>query len=114
MTHIIMTEFQQRAAAVALMKLFTNKHFSVSDLRAIAKTLGRDVHLAGRDMAALESLHCVDYADMGPKLVEMVREKCLEMLGIPSDIIDEVKSADPSPAQEKRTWSEKFRLAFNL
>lgn len=108
-----MTEFQQRAAAVALMKLFTNKHFSVSDLRSIAKTLGRDVHLAGRDMAALESLHCVDYADMGPKLVEMVKEKCLEILGIPSDIIDAVKQTDTgTTAQQKRSWADKFLLGF--
>lgn len=108
-----MTEFQQRAAAVALNKLLTNKHFSISDLRAIAKTMGREAHLAGRDMAALESLHCVDYADMGPKLVEMVREKCLEMLGIPSDIIDEVKTAETSQSNSKRSWTEKFRLGFS-
>ena len=70
-----LTEFQQRAAAAAVMKMLQGKNFSICDLDAIAKTIGREQSLAGRDYAALRSLHCVDWADMGPELARITREK---------------------------------------
>ncbi len=78
-----LTEFQQRACAVALVKMLQCKHFDICALDAIAKTMGVQSGLAGRDYAALRGLHCVDWADMGPDLARMTREKCFELLGLP-------------------------------
>lgn len=105
-----LTEFQQRAASVAVVKMFGGRHFSVSDLRSIAKTIGREGALSGRDMAALESLHCVDWGDMGPDLSRMVREKCLELLGLPPQVVEAVEpERTREPAHEP---ARRLRLAF--
>lgn len=60
-----MSEFQQRACAVAVAKMFRTKHFNICDLDAIARTMRRETALAGRDYNALQALHCVNWADMG-------------------------------------------------
>jgi hypothetical protein len=105
-----LTEFQQRAAAVATMKMLGQKHFSICDLDAIAKTIGRESFLAGRDYAALRAVHCVDWADMGPELALMVREKCLDMLGLPPQTIEVLTpEKQREPAQEP---AKRLRLAF--
>ncbi len=85
-----LTEFQQRAASVAIVKMLGGKHFSICDLDAIAKTMGQTSAMAGRDYAALQAVHCVDWADMGSDLARMVREKSLELLGVPPEAIDAV------------------------
>lgn len=69
---IDLTEFQQRAAAAATTKMLTGKHLSICDLDAIAATIGRKQALAGQDYAALRAVHCMDWADMGPDLAQMV------------------------------------------
>lgn len=105
-----LTEFQQRAAALALVKMLNGKHFSVSDLDAVAKTIGREAQMAGKDYAALRGLHCVDWADMGPDLARMTREKCLEMLGLPPQTIEMIRperAAEPQAEPAKR-----LRLAW--
>ena len=61
-----MTEFQQRAAAIAVVKMLQGKGFNICDLDAIAKTIGCEANMAGKDYAALRAIHCVDWADMGP------------------------------------------------
>lgn len=105
-----LTEFQQRAAAVALVKMLHGRHFNVCDLQAIAKTIGRDSALAGRDYAALQAVHCVDWVDMGPDLTRMVREKCLELLGLPPVTIDTIQpECAKEPAHEP---AKRLRLAF--
>jgi hypothetical protein len=43
------TEFQQRAASAAVAKMLGGKSFSICDLDAIAKTLGLESRMAGRD-----------------------------------------------------------------
>ncbi len=96
-----MTEFQQRAAAAAVMKMLQGKHFSICDLQAVAKTMGREQQLAGRDYAALQSLHCIDWADMGADLARMTREKCLEILGLPAQTVDMAKEVPSEPPEEK-------------
>jgi hypothetical protein len=108
-----LSEFQQRAAAVAVTKLLTGRYFSVSDLDAIAQTIGRKSEMVGPDYAALRALHCVDWADMGPELARLTREKCLELLGLSPQIIN-VKAAEPAPqpAQQEAAPEKKVRLAF--
>lgn len=105
-----MSEFQQRAASVAVVKMLGGTSFSVCDLNKIAKTMGRESALAGKDYAALGSLHCVAWADMGPELTTMVREKCFELLGLPQQAIDSVCSRETSQPTEKRASG--LRLAF--
>jgi hypothetical protein len=99
-----MTEFQQRAVAVATIKMLSGKHFSICDLDAIAKTMGVEQQLAGRDYQALRALHCIDWADMGRDLTRQVREKCLELLGLPPAVIDvaihDRSEAQPAPASQ--------------
>jgi hypothetical protein len=105
-----LTEFQQRAAAVATVKMLSGKSFSICDLDSIAKTVGRESALAGRDYSALRAVHCVDWADMGPDLSRMVREKCLEMLGLPPHTIDVL--TPERPREHAHEPATRLRLAF--
>lgn len=95
-----MTEFQQRAASAAVMKMLQGRHFNVCDLQAVAKTMGREQMLSGRDYAALQSLHCIDWADMGPDLARMTREKCLELLGLPVQTVNMANEVRSKPNAE--------------
>jgi len=105
-----MTEFQQRACSVALVKMLQSKHFDICALDAIAKAMGVQNAMAGRDYAALRGLHCVDWADMGPDLARMTREKCFELLGLPPQTVDMV---EPTKSAEKaHEPAKRLRLAF--
>lgn len=105
-----MSEFQQRAAAAALMKMLSGKYFSICDLDAVARTMGKEQQLAGRDYAALRSLHCIDWMDMGPDLARMTRAKCIELLGLSHEILDvATDSPKEKPAEKQRSL---LRLAF--
>ena len=105
-----LTEFQQRACAVAVVKMLQGKHFDICALDSIAKTMGVQHAMAGRDYAALRGLHCVDWADMGPELARMTREKCLEMLGLPPRTVEMVQ---PESSNEKPSEpAKRLRLAF--
>lgn len=105
-----LTEFQQRAAAVAVVKMLSGKHFSVCDLDAIADTMGRKPFMSGKDYAALRAVHCVDWQDMGPELAGMVREKCLELLGLPPQTIEVL--TPEQPAEKPSEPAKRLRLAF--
>lgn len=105
-----LTEFQQRATAVAVVKMLKGNHFSICDLQKIAETIGREDALGGRDYAALQSLHCVNWADMGPELARQTREKCLELLGLPPQTIEMV--APEKPAEKHAEPARRLRLAF--
>ena len=103
------TEFQQRAAALAIVKMLNHKHFDICTLDSIAKTLDVKGNMAGRDYDALRAVHCIDYADMGPELANMVRQKAVELLGIPDNIIDSVCTKEPEKPQQT---ANKLRLMF--
>lgn len=106
-----LSEFQQRACAAGLMKMLNGKHFSICDLDALAKATGRTAHMAGKDYASLQTLHCMNWADMGDELVWLTKQKCLELLGVQQDIIESVcRRVDPNekPAEP----AKRFRLAF--
>lgn len=106
-----MTEFHKRAAALGVVKMLSGTSFSICDLDAIAKVMGREMWMAGKDYNALRTLHCVSWADMGPELARQTREKCLELLGLPAQIVDEIKPVQPTkePAHEP---ARRLRLAF--
>ena len=105
-----LTEFQQRAVAVAFVKMLSGKHFNICELDALAKTLNRTDQCAGRDYSALRGLHCVDWADMGPELTRMTREKCIEILGLQPQIIDAFER--PVAPEQKQERAKSLRLAF--
>lgn len=105
-----LTEFQQRACSIAVVKMLQGTSFSICDLDAIAKTMGRQDAMGGQDYAALRSIHCVAWADMGPDLARMTREKCLELLGLPPHIIDIVEPAKASVRPDEP--ARRLRLAF--
>lgn len=106
-----LTEFQQRACAAGIVKMLSKKHFSICDLDALAKTMGRENRLAGKDYAALRAVHCVDWEDMGPELAGMVREKCFELLGLPTNIVDSECRREPGSAKPQEP-AKRLRLAF--
>ena len=106
-----LTEFQQRACAMGVVKMLNGKNFSICDLDALAKTIGREQMMAGKDYAALRAVHCVDLADMGPELAGMVREKCFELLGLPQAAIDSVCKREVA-SEKPHEPAKRLRLAF--
>lgn len=105
-----LTEFQQRAAAMGLVKMLKGKHFSICDLDKLADLLDRKGAMGGKDYVALKNLHCVDYADMGHELTQQVREKCVELLGLAPQIVDaEFRDV---PAEPMHKPAKRLRLAF--
>lgn len=101
------TEFHQRSAAAALMKMFASSYFDICILDAIAKTLGKQGRCAGRDYDALRAIHCMHWADMGPDLARMAKEKILEILELPAQVIEVIATEQPQPEATR-----KLRLAF--
>lgn len=107
------TNFQATAATTALKAMFTKKHFSICDVDAIAETLGRKDLCAGRDYAALRSLHCMDWQDMPAGLPNQVRERVLSMLQIPPEVLEVVTRPVPDEKQaEEAAKPQGLRLAF--
>jgi hypothetical protein len=107
MNHL--TEFQQRAAGAGLAKLLAGDNFYTSDVRKLAELLQRP--LGGPDWMAMEPLHCMKWGDMDPDLRRMLREKVLELLGLPPDIIDMVDDSPKTDEKPGKT-STRLRLAF--
>lgn len=107
-----LTEFQQRAASIAVVKMLGGKHFSICDLDAIAKTIGRESSLSGPDYNALRSIHCVDWGDMGPDLARLTREKCLELLGMPAQVVEMVQPVNKAREEPPSEPAKRLRLAF--
>jgi hypothetical protein len=103
-----LTEFQQRAAAHAVVKLLNGDTFYTSDVRKLAELLKRP--LGGPDWLAMEPLHCVKWGDMEPDLRRMLREKVLDVLGLPPQTLDMVT---PGVSAEKpNAPAGRLRLAF--
>ena len=105
-----LTEFQQRAVVLAVVKMLNGRYFSVSDLRVIAQAIGREQALSGSDFLALRVLHCVDWVEMGPDLARLTRGKCLDLLGLPPQTIDMI--APERPADRTSEPAKRMRLAF--
>ncbi len=105
-----LSNFQATAAAVALNKMFSGTHFSICDLDKLASLIG--VQLGGLDYQALHNLHCVKWSDMPPMLREQVREKSIELLGLPPEIIDSTAKREPEVPQPSAETRGGIRLAF--
>ena len=107
-----LSEFQQLACATGLIKMLRAKHFSICDLDSLGEAMGRKAAMAGRDYAALRTLHCIDWVDMGEPLARMTKEKCLELLGVTDPgIIDSVcRRVDPD--ERPHASASRFRLGF--
>jgi hypothetical protein len=101
-----LTEFQQHALSAGLVKMFVSKHFDICTLDSLAKLA--DVQTGGKDYQALRAVHCIDWGDMSPQLATQVREKCLEILGLPPQIID----ITTRERQEEQAEPKRPSLAF--
>ena len=106
-----LTEFQQRACSIGVVKMLSGTSFSICDLDALGKAMGRQQSMAGRDYEALRAVHCVAWADMGPELTTMVREKCFELLGLSQATIESVCTRD-RPSEKAHEPAKRLRLAF--
>lgn len=103
-----LTEFQQRAAAAGVIKALNGDTFYTSDVRKLAELLGRQV--GGRDWTAMEPLHCMKWGDMDPDLRRMLREKVLEVLGLPPEVINVIEPE--RPAEPPAAPAQRLRLAW--
>ena len=103
-----LTDFQARAAGIALHKLLHGTTFYINDLDNLAKLIGQEV--GGRDYEALRGLHCMKWADMPEPLRTQARDKVIELLGITPPPI-EAEPATPQPAPQIEA-SPGLRLAF--
>lgn len=103
-----LTEFQQRAAAQGVVKLLQGQTFYTSDVRKLAELLKRP--LGGPDWLAMEPLHCIKWGDMDPELRRMLREKVLELLGLPPQTIEMVEPT--RPAEKPSEPAKRMRLAW--
>lgn len=71
--------FERLAVEQAINQLFSKKHFNVCLLREIGKMIGTNPEQSPI-FPYLQSLHCVDYADMQPALREQLQAKVVECL----------------------------------
>jgi hypothetical protein len=108
-----LTEFQHHAAVHAIGKLITQKHFDITGLDTLVNLLDRADYYPAVDREALRGLHCVDYADMGPKLARLTREKIAEILGV-SDQMTEAVMNGVIDAAHKFREPEKSRSFWRL
>lgn len=100
-----LTEFQQRAATIGVIKMLNGQRFSICDLDSLAASLGKKHRCSGPDYNALRNVHCVEWGDMGAELSRMVKDKCFEILEIPKPVIEAESVREPEPIR-------KLRLAF--
>ena len=57
----------------------------------------------------MQPLHCMKWGDMDPTLRQMMREKCLELLGLPPETITVLT---PEPKAEEPKATKAPRLAW--
>lgn len=103
-----LTKFQQLAARQGIAKLLYGETFYTSDVSKLAELLGRQ--LGGSDWVAMQPLHCVKWGSMDPELRRMLREKVLEVLGLPEQTIDIVEQVQPKEKSSEPT--NRPHLAF--
>lgn len=98
---VALTAFQRLGLETTMqIKLYRSSYFDLTALQSMAKALERSEYLAGTDYEVLRGLHCVAWADMGPGLTRMVREKAVEMLGMQlPEVQQEVEEVEPKPAR---------------
>lgn len=103
-----LSEFQQRAASLAVVKLLNGDTFYTTDVKNIADLLG--IQLGGNDWKAMQPLHCIKWGDMDHDLRRMMREKVLELLGLPPQVIESIEPE--SHAEQHSEPAKRLRLAF--
>jgi hypothetical protein len=77
-----MSELKVVAAETALKKLVQGSHFSICTLDAIIKMM--DVKPDREAYSILQTLHCVDYNQMRPELLQALPDLIVTVLGSPS------------------------------
>lgn len=77
-----LTAFEEAAVRVAINGLLIHRHFSICALDGILKVLG--IPQGGRNYHTLNMLHCMDYADMPPAVLNGLPQVITEVLSQPS------------------------------
>lgn len=76
-----MADFRLMAVEVALRRLVTKGYFDMSTINNICETL--ELTPPKALMRELQLLHCVDYGDMPPAMLEALPDKIAELLRSP-------------------------------
>ena len=79
-------ETKQLVVKQAVKKLFSSNHFSICDLRNVMEITGSRKN--GDAYKLLQSLHCVDYAEMEPALRARIPELVNECLRQQDNVVD--------------------------
>ena len=102
-----LTAFQAQAANLTLHNILNGTTLYISDVTGLANLLGTQI--GGKDYEAIRGLHCFKWADIPEPLRTQVKEKIIELLGLPPPVID-IKSYPPQ--EEPQEPEKKLRLAF--
>lgn len=101
-----LTEFQRAAAdfergrhARRAVVLLTATHFDADILYVLSGDMGR--RLSPLEDRELRRLHMASWASMGPRLAHLTRLRCLDLLGLPPGMLDDL-AAQRKPV--KRPW----------
>ena len=91
------TEFERRAVALQLKKMFTDTHFSICTVDSCMRALQI---MPNEDYKALSLLHCVHWKDMGEDMRREVMRRTLRLLSQAdtSEMIDVALGLQESPA----------------
>ena len=86
-----MPEVKQLVVMAATKNLFTKSYFSISKLTEIANLVGSPTK--GDAWTMLHALHCIDYADMPPKLRDTIPELVNECLTTRNAVVIDMQTA---------------------
>lgn len=98
-----MSDFRLMAVEVALRAMFTKGHFDICTIRSICETL--ELTPPKALMRELQLLHCVDYSDMPPAMLEALPDKIAELLRSPVMDASRINLVFSSGAQALRVVS---------
>ena len=91
--------FDEMAIVIALHNtLYNKKHFSICTVDTAGKVLGINMNTR-KEYDGLNTLHCVDYKDMGPEMTQELRRRVLDL--VPEHIKDYVLRRAGLPASDE-------------
>lgn len=114
-----LTDFQLKAANTKLQAMFASGFFDICVIDNIGNLVGVNPKMAGKDYQALYVLHCVHWTQMDRQMIEEIRRKSFEVLGIqlqleaPREIMVEIEDAeevDIYPPPKPKTFFQRLLL----
>lgn len=95
-----LTEFQARALALSILRMFQSNYFDICTFDHALKMLNRQGCVQAKDYQALRALHCVHWNDMGKDMANQTQLMVLEALGM-RHMVDEVKEKEQPQKLQK-------------